>query len=256
MTKQYIYQQLEQDLQEYGLTHKQAKIYLASLQLGPASVQSIARKAEVERTNTYDALEGLINHHLMSITPMGKKHLYVAEPPEMIKRLLQEKEEKLKVILPELRSLNNSSENKPRIRYYPGEQGYMTVYEDTLTTSTKQLFGLYSNKAIIEVLGKSYIDDMVERRVKAGIFLRTIHPRAHDMPGLWGTSKTHMRDVRLAPQDMDLPIVSFVYDNKVIILSSKKETFGLIIESQDIATAQASFFEALWQISTPAPELK
>jgi hypothetical protein len=170
--------------------------------------------------------------------------------------MLDEKESKLKSLLPELRSLYNLSEFKPRIKYYPGIEGYKTVYEDTLTTSNKRLFGIYSNKSIIEVLGEEYINDMVKRRVAKGIFLQTIHPRSNDLPGFWGTSGNEMREVRLAPANLDLPVVSFAYDNKVINLSSKKETFGLIIESQDMATAQLSLFQSLWQISSPISEIK
>jgi len=135
-------------------------------------------------------------------------------------------------------------------------EGYKLVYEDTLSTTSKRLFGIYSNRSIIEVLGESYINDMVKRRVSSGIFLQTIHPRTQDLPGYWGTSGSELREVRIAPENMVLPIVSFVYDNKVIVLSSKKETFGLIIESQDIATAQASLFHAMWQISKPIAEIK
>lgn len=38
-------------LRQFGLNEKQAKVYLACLELGSASVQKIAKKAGVERTN-------------------------------------------------------------------------------------------------------------------------------------------------------------------------------------------------------------
>jgi sugar-specific transcriptional regulator TrmB len=256
MKEQYSKEELAAELEVFGLTTKQAKVYLAALQLGASSIQNIALKAQVERTNAYDAVQHLIDQHLLATVAVGKRRLFVAEPPEAIRKILSEKESKLQSLLPELRSLHNLSEFKPRIKYYPGVEGYKTVYEDTLTTTNKRLFGIYSNKSIIEVLGESYINDMVKRRVAKGIFLQTIHPRSNDLPGFWGTSDVEMREVRLAPHSLDLPIVSFAYDNKVVNLSSKNETFGLIIESQDMATAQLSLFQSLWQISTPIAEIK
>jgi len=59
------------------------------------------------------------------------------------------------------------------------------------------------------------------------------------------------REGRFAPAGMSFTLTTYVYGNKVIILSSKRETFGLIIESADIANAHRNYFEALWQISTP-----
>lgn len=239
---------LEQDLVEYGLTFKQAKVYLAALQLGTASVQDIAAAAKTERTNAYDAVEALIAKRLMSATSEGKKRLYLAEPPQVLKKLLAEKQDHLSHILPELESLYNVSETKPRIRFYPGVEGYRSVYEDTLSCHSKLLFGIYSVKDITEVLGVRYVDEMVERRVRAGITLRIIRSREKEM-GIYPSRLSEMREVKMAPEGMIFPIVTFVYDNKVIYLSSKKETFGLIMESPDIAQAHKNYFDALWQIS-------
>lgn len=248
MNRKYTLQRLEQDVAEFGLTPKQARVYVSALQLGSATVQSIASSAQIERTNAYDAIEVLIGKGLMSATTAGKKRLFLAEPPEALQQILEEKRRTLDQLLPELRSLYNVSESKPRIRYYPGIEGYRGVYEDTLTCKSKLLFGIYSVQDIVDILGRDYVDAMAERRVKAGITLRIIRSREKEL-GLWPASKAELREVRLAPAGMVFPIVTFVYDNKVIILSSKKETFGLIIESADVAQAHRNYFEALWQIS-------
>jgi hypothetical protein len=68
---------------------------------------------------------------------------------------------------------------------------------------------------------------------------------------VYPSNLSELREVRFAPAGMDFPITTYLYDNKVMILSSKRELFGLIIESQDIAAAHRHYFDALWQISTP-----
>lgn len=240
---------LEDSLTEYGLTPKQARVYIASLQLGVASVQAIAAAAKTERTNAYDAIEALISKGLMSASSVGKKRLYAAEAPAILKRLLEEKQSQLTSLLPELDSLYNVSENKPRIRYYPGLEGYKTVYDDTLTCRAKLLYGIYSVKDITDVLGVDYVNEIVERRVRAGITLRIVRSHEKEM-GIYPSNLAELREVKLAPEGMIFPIVTFVYDNKVIYLSSKKETFGLIMESADLAQAHKNYFDGLWQISS------
>lgn len=251
MKKSYNLGELEQFLHDFGLTKKQAKIYLTSLQLGAASIQSIARATKEQRTNLYDAVEALVAKGLMSIVPVGKRHQYEAQDPKALKSVLHEKERALHDVLPQFASLYSAGEVKPRIRYYPGVEGYKLVYEDSLTSREKKLFGIFSVQDIWEVLGREYADDMVARRAKKGIALRVIRSKAREQANPYSSRLADLRELRFAPAGMDFPITTYVYDNKVIMLSSKRELFGLIIESADIAAAHRHYFEALWQISTP-----
>lgn len=236
-------------LEQFGLTPKQAKVYLAALQLGTSSVQDIAREAETERTNAYGAIEALIARRLMSVTTSGKKQLYVAEPPERLESLLSEQRDSLSRLLPELRSLHNQGENKPRIRYYPGLEGYKAAYDETLDATSQEQLAVYSVKDILDVLGREYVDRVVTRRVKLGIHLRVVRSRETEIRGVYPTGADDKREVRLAPAGMVFPIATYVCGNKVIFLSSKRELFGLVMESADIAQAQRNYIEALWEIS-------
>ena len=41
----------------------------------------------------------------------------------------------------------------------------------------------------------------------------------------------------------------FLFDNKVGLISSRKENYGLIIESQEFANVQNALFDVMWQAS-------
>ncbi len=253
MDKRYNISNIEEFLMDLGLSAKQSRVYLAALALGPSPVQKIATQAKIVRTNCYDAIEHLIARGLLSVSTDGKKRLFLAEPPEALERLLSEKQAGLAEILPQLRLLSAGGEHKPRIRYYPGLEGYRLVYEDTLTCHEKKLFGIYSIRDMWEVMGREYSDRMVERRIKHGIQLQVIREEAEKdiFLGIYPSTPKELRNMRRAPSGMVFPLTTFVYDHKVVILSSKKELFGLLIESQDIAQAHRNYFEALWQISAP-----
>lgn len=243
------YDKVEKMLLEFGLTQKQAKVYLAGLECGASSVQTIANQAGIERTNTYDSIQHLIQLRLMSVTTNGKRHLFVAEAPEALERILEAKRANLKDMLPELRSIYNISEIKPRIRYFPGVEGFKAVYEDILTCREKKMLGIFAMRDFLEVAGKDFLNNMVEARVRRGIDLKVIRSHEREVKDLYLESKYEKRELRFAPEGMVFGITTFVYDDKVIYLSSKKETFGMIIESPDIAGAHRNYFEALWQMS-------
>ncbi|PIR86886.1 MAG: hypothetical protein COU11_03465 [Candidatus Harrisonbacteria bacterium CG10_big_fil_rev_8_21_14_0_10_49_15] len=251
MKKSYNISELKQFLTDFGLTKKQAAVYLASLQLGPVSIQAIAKAAKTQRTNLYDAVEELIERGLMAIVPFGKRNHYQAQDPTALKSLLHEKERALKDTLPQFASLYDAGETKPHIRYYPGLEGYKQAYEDSLTTTDKKLIGIFSTQSMWEVIGRQAADDMVTRRIKKCIALRVIRSKVGEPNRIYPSSLGDLREMRWAPSGMEFPITTYVYDNKVMILSSKRETFGLIIESADIAAAHRHYFSALWQLSTP-----
>ena len=79
---------LEKELQQLGLSDKEAKTYLASLELGPVSVQEIAKKSGLKRPTVYFAIEQLIKMGLMSSFEKGKKRYFSAESPERLVSLI------------------------------------------------------------------------------------------------------------------------------------------------------------------------
>src|SRR3989344_3084998 len=102
-------------LKNIGLGDKAAKVYLAMLELGPASVLEIAAKASVNRPTTYLQIEELKKKGLVSTQKKGKKDLYIAESPDQLeavvareKKLFESKSDVIKEALPELLALFSS----------------------------------------------------------------------------------------------------------------------------------------------------
>src|SRR3989338_8570172 len=112
---------LDKNLISLGLSQKEASVYIASLELGPATAQNIAKKAAVNRPTTYVMIESLTKRGLMSSFEKGKKRFFSAESPERLqnifhvqRREIEEREHELHSILPELRALSSGAE-KPRV---------------------------------------------------------------------------------------------------------------------------------------------
>ena len=87
--------EIEKVLEQLGLNEKEAKVYLACLQLGKAAVLLIAKKAALKRPNTYLILEALSAKKLISIVIEGKKKYYTAESPTKLLQLHELKKELL-----------------------------------------------------------------------------------------------------------------------------------------------------------------
>ena len=87
---------IELELRKLGLTEKEVRVYLASLELGPSSVLNIAQKTGLARPTTYEIVKSLENKGLFAETKQKKKRYFVAQSPERILGLLRVQKEKLK----------------------------------------------------------------------------------------------------------------------------------------------------------------
>ncbi|MDO8877843.1 MAG: helix-turn-helix domain-containing protein [Pseudolabrys sp.] len=245
---------IDQVLVQIGLQETEAKFYLAALELGQASVRDIAAKAGISRTNAYDVFSRLLEQGL--VTQVGaaanKIILIAAEPPDQITELLDARRRKLDALLPELRSMHNGATGKPRVRFYQGSEGIKLVLDDTLSARNKSLLGILSMRDLYEVPGRAWMDNFVRRRIEAGVFLRVVRSPAKDVKNVWPQSTADLREVRFASFDFVFTMTSYIYDNKVAIISSRRENFAMTIESEEFATMQRNLFEVFWA-SCPAP---
>jgi HTH-type transcriptional regulator, sugar sensing transcriptional regulator len=243
---------IQQTLEQLGLDGKKAKVYLAALQLGTASAQEVAKKAGLKRPTATEILEGLVERGLVSFVTEKRTRLFTVEPPQKLIALLQEQERQTKMIIPQLEAMYGKAWHRPRVQFYEGIEGIKTVYEDTLTTSTKELRGILSMQDLYRIPGKAYMDDYVQRRIGAGIALKVIRSESKEVEATWFASHREKRELHLAPKGMDFAMTMYLYDDKVALIGTEKEPFGLIMHSKDFYQTQLQFFETLWQVTRVA----
>lgn len=128
---------LEKYLQEIGLAEKEAAVYAALLQVENDSVLDIAKKTKINRTTIYPVLESLAKKGLISEVKVDKKIRFQAEPPERLetyverqKVILDEQGRRLKDIIPQLKSMQKESGQRPVVKYFEGREGIVSSMEE------------------------------------------------------------------------------------------------------------------------------
>ena len=104
---------------------------------------------------------------------------------------------------------------------------------------------------LFEIPGQSYMQQYVKERIAKGYLLRVIRSKPKEVSETWPTSATERRELRYAPNDMVFENTTYIYDDKVTLISTSKENFGMIIESREYAQTMRNLFEALWITSEP-----
>src|SRR3989338_8155759 len=111
-------------LGKFGMSEKEAKTYLAALELGEGTASDISIKSALPRTLTYDILERLIDLGIVGYTiRLNKKYFHAANPEELLS-ILREKEESVRKVMPSLEEIYRmKGVKRPRVEIYEGIEG-------------------------------------------------------------------------------------------------------------------------------------
>lgn len=242
---------IQKDIQSLGLNEKEAKVYLASLELGQATVQKISAKAGIKRPTTYFIIEGLMERGLMSSYYQGKKQFFMAEMPERILDLIAKerkdldlREEQFKRLLPELQSINNRNKDKPVVKYYEGKDGILTMVSEHLKTSKNQeALGFFSRDVIEDYFNQEELARIRKERLDSKVKSRAIYTR--EKGSLENIEDTSL--VRLSEKDFPVSCDIALFEDKVRIASFKNRAVGVVIEDKEVAQSFRALFELAWK---------
>lgn len=239
---------LSQVLQDNGFTEKEAKIYLAALELSNAPASSIARYASENRITVYTILKDLCKKWIANEMTKNKIKYYTVLEPNQLMQLHETKARRLKESLPELLAIVNKGGTKPKVYFYEWLEGLKRGYEDVLS-SKGTIYALLWVQHIEPKL-KEYLDnEYIPKRVKAKVFAKVIVPYSKDNAEYAKKDKTSFRKTLMIKEKifaMESEINLYGKNKVLIAMFSKNEMSGLIIESKNLYNSLKTIFELLW----------
>jgi sugar-specific transcriptional regulator TrmB len=239
---------INRELEKLHLSDKESTLYLALLELGEASMEEIVGKSRLKRATAYIVMDELKQRGLVSSTRSGKRKHYVAEDPRTLGRILDAERATYESIIPELLSIANKLAKKPRIRFFEGEAGIKSVYQDTLGYPNQEILMWGSLKAMEKFDPTFLLDYYLEERLRQHIRMRAIGPDVPLVREIQSRDGKELRETRLIAKHETFPfsVEINLYGKRNIGIMSFAEQFGLIIESKEIFDTLKSFFEFQW----------
>lgn len=241
---------LEQELISIGLNEKEAKVYLASLELGQSTVQNISLKAGINRATTYFIIDGLMQRGLISSFNKGKKQYFIAADPERLieilereKENIESKKENLKKLLPQLRSLNNKQQGRPVVRYYEGKEGIITMVDDFFKTEKVTVNMAYSVDAVDNVFSEKDLLRWRDNRLKRKIAAKAMYTYKKGELG----NVPRSDGIRIPFEKFPITADIAIYNDKVRLASLGNRLTGIIIEDEEIAKSLKAVFDLAWE---------
>lgn len=237
-----------------GFSDKEAKIYLACLELGSGSVQEIANKAKVKRTTVYNFIDRLVEIGLVSRTQKEKKIIYIAESPEILEDIQEKNRQITKEVLPDLKKIFESEKYSTNFKYYRGKEGLKRIWLDVLKSEKKEVFWTISHESATDILGKQFVENYIVKAYEKGIrskILRNHGQKSSHRYFAPETLKPTNREARELPLGMKLDNSLLIYDNTVASFAPLEENYSFVIESKTFADTMRVFYESLWSMGKP-----
>lgn len=239
---------MKETLQKFGLTDKEATVYLAMLELGTAPVSDIAAKSDLNRSTTYVILDDLSSRGMVSSTDKNKIRVFTPASPERLVHYLNEKAKHYESlvgvansVMPELKSMYVGAGPKPTVQFFEGKEGVQHGYEETLK-STEEIRAFASIDDMHSTLPR-FFPEYYQRRANKNIHIKAIFPDTPAARERISNNKQEKRTAYLVPKDSYYSNSEInVYDDKIVFLALK-EHFSLIIHSETMANVLKKIFD-------------
>lgn len=235
-------------LEDSGFTDKEARIYLALLELGEGTVAKVAQITDLKRPIIYVILEGLIKRGYANEIPGKKIETYLATDPSVISAKLQTTAKNFLEMLPLMKTLHNKGEERPKISYFETPEGISKIYDQInhhkeafFVANFSKIEKLFPN--VISSWQRSYNNGRNKLRSRT---LISEKPREVEIAKefLQITDKVKIRTLAdLQESDLDFTI----FGNKLSIGSLGENPFIVVIESEDLVKSIQPIFEIAWK---------
>ncbi len=251
---------LEKSLEKIGISAEESRLYLTLLSSGTVSAGALAKSAGIPRPSVYVVLKRLILKGLVTETQQSGVKRFVPIHPDRIadifsdyKAEIESAEQQYRESLKQVREIVTDSYLSPKLELYESADGLEKVLKDMLLYRDVETEALWPIETMVDVLSPEFFRKHNQERIKRNISVRAIWPENQVVnfkkhPYL-GAGSDFKREIRSAPNNIDFSMGYWIYGNKIAFLSSRKEGFGFIVESGDLAKTLRSQFDLVWKRS-------
>ncbi len=246
-------------LLDFGLTDKEVTVYLTLLKSGPNTIMNLARETGIKRSTTHNTVEELVKKGLVSQTNYGERRMVVAEDPQKLEFLLEQRKWEMKKLednMPTIvktiyDNIPQSKENtKIEVKYYKGKKEVQYVYEQSFKADKYHSFAdLEKYYGLFPGTSDNWVKSFNNKNREAwDILIDT--PTARDIVSGMKFERYH---IKFLPKKNIIGTFDFadyiIFDNKLAIIQLDSENpLATVIESESIALSLEALHKSMWEM--------
>jgi len=250
-------QEPRKNLLSLGLSDSEVTVYLAMVS-GAKTARDLVKVTGLKRPTVYYALGCLEKRGLMSKTGISGDKGFFLEPVEKLAIIAKEKaleisklQKHIDEMIPSMTAGPSSTANqKPTVAFYEGINAVKSVVMDMLYCKSKRINSVVPKQNFFWQVGQDFVETFVEERIKRNIKTKNLWESSVDKT-LIKQYYENLSHVKILPEIMHGKFLTtvFIYDDKTLYVSSKNNSYCVLITSKEHAETMQAWFDGLWAFS-------
>jgi sugar-specific transcriptional regulator TrmB len=249
-------QEPRKHLLDLGLSDSEVTVYLAMVS-GARTARDLVKVTRLKRPTVYYALGCLEKRGLTSKNGLSGDKSFTLEPINKLSVIAKEKtletsklQKHIEELVPLLTATTTINGEKPTVAFYEGVDAVKNTIMEMLYCKSKKINSIVPKRNFFWQIGQDFVELFVEERRERGIRTKNLWEESVDSKVL----KQYYEDlsqVRILPEIMrgKFSTSIFLYDDKTLYVSSKDNSYCLLVTSKEHTDTMQALFDGLWSIS-------
>ena len=242
---------LKEVLEEFGLTNKEAEIYLILLKTGHATAAEISKKTNILRQSVYDILDKMMARGIIAESTTNNIKVFHSVDPKILLQMIDNKKKLLAAAMPEFAELAIGSKSQLNVKTFIGMKGLKSIWDDMLVVG-KDTYFIIDYDIFGQLFKELFIQNFIAKRVEKGFWHNVIFT-SKSTPKIYDKSEPErLRSVRYLFKLTNFQATIFFYGDKMGFFTTGEQPGAILIENKEIVASVRSVYRVLWEVSTPA----
>jgi sugar-specific transcriptional regulator TrmB len=247
--------ELLEQLQDFGLNEKEARVYLALLPMRKATAYMLSLKSGLKKSTTYMVLENLVNKGFILKIPDISKTFYIAKSPKDCLANARRRLNNAEDAIPELMAMHKEDDSKVSIAYFEGIDGIKELYTTLLRDMKKKnpvdrsYVGFNAHQKDTPEKLEKYWQELNEEFKDIELKRRIVTTEHESLKKYLDveTQKKYSVTLKALPEEIYSSNVSIEVYDSITQIVSHRYLQAIRIENPDIASVLKQIFEIVWK---------
>ena len=239
--------EIQTELKELGLDDNEIKVYVSCPSERGVNVKDISVKTTLIRTTVYGVLQSLLSKGMVSKVQKEGVLFFSATNPQELISILDQKREKLILIIPELEKIKKSVPSIQKVDFYLGRNGVKSITNDILSIPKEHVNIIGAGKKWID-FSSSFSSVYYRKKKEANVTTSTILSDTPEERNFLKEKKYSNSNFKFLKKIDVTNSATFIYQDKVSFVSYEQgNERGFIIQDKEFNTVHRILFENLWK---------
>jgi sugar-specific transcriptional regulator TrmB len=232
--------EINEKLQEAGLTGNESKVYLELVTKGELSANEVAKNLGIDRTLTYTVLNHLIEKGQVSYIIKKNKKMFSCANPGNLLNSIKSKEILVRGLIEELKKVSKKEKREVKVEVYEGKEGLRTIVRLIMRYKSFCSFGATGRAYdyLYEVPGLS--KEWIKKKGSGRLITNPIYKK-HEM--------TKIPNIKVRHLDIKSEVTTSIYGDYVSFHILMERPLVILIKDRYLAESYRNHFEVLWKVA-------